>query len=62
MKCCHCKHCEQIGFDLWYCPLEGYSCDAYTGCNRFVFKSLFWCIVDTVKLIKVWKLHKKWLR
>ena len=62
MRCCHCKHCEQIDFDEWYCPLVSCHCDAYTSCNRFVFKTLFWFIADTVKLISTKIIYKEWLR
>ena len=61
MRCCHCKYCKQVDFEQHYCSIENYYCDEFTRCNRFVFKTLFWCIVDIVKLIKARKLHKEWL-
>ena len=65
MRCCHCKYyyCFKMNHHRPLCTLDNKTIfTKYARCNRFLFKTLFWCIIDTLKLIKARKLHKEWLR
>ena len=63
MRCCHCKHYYKINRHRPLCTLNDKTIfTKYAYCNRFKFKTLYWCIIDTLKLIRAKLLHKEFLR